>query len=181
MENCYAVDAVNRASEMALFWTDAVKIKELQHTEFTIEALIEAEDTRVRKQQWITITKRKRLWGKKVMIIGDFNDTRCKEEKWGGRDREEWTFRDFRDFIRRNNLVDIGFEGGPWTWRNSWDEELEIKERLDRGLCSPEWLEVFNNAKCTHVENWASDHSILLLDTCPANRMRKKRFFFDKR
>ena len=108
------------------------------------------------------------------MIIGDFNDIRCKEEKWGGRDREEWTFRDFREFIRRNNLVDIGFEGEPWTWRNSWDEKVEIKERLDRGLCSPEWLEVFNNAKCTHVENWASDHSILLLDTCPANRRRKK-------
>ncbi|XP_071914021.1 uncharacterized protein [Coffea arabica] len=83
--------------------------------------------------------------------------------------------------MRRNTLVDIGYEGLPWTWRNSWDEELEIKERLDRGLCTHEWLEVFANVKRTHVENWASDHSILLLDTCPANRRRKRRFYFDKR
>ncbi|XP_071902765.1 uncharacterized protein [Coffea arabica] len=196
MENRYVVDAVNKAGGMAFFWTNSVQVKEVQHTDFTIEILIEDGEARlnwwlvsiyascekqVRKKQWDIVTERKKAWGDKVIIIGDFNDIKCKEEKWGGRDRDEWTFTDFREFIRRNTLVDIGYEGLPWTWRNSWDEDFEIKERLDRGFCTPEWLEVFANAKCTHVENWASDHSILLLDTCPANRRRKRRFYFDKR
>lgn len=33
----------------------------------------------------------------------------------GGRIRAEGSFREFNRFIIENELVDIGFEGKPWT------------------------------------------------------------------
>ena len=89
--------------------------------------------------------------------------------------REERSFRDFRHFIELNRLVDIGFEGHPWTWSNHWDNEGEIRQRLDRVLGSMDWFQDFESAKCHHIETLASDHSMLLLDTNPGIERKKKR------
>ncbi|XP_071921866.1 uncharacterized protein [Coffea arabica] len=77
--------------------------------------------------------------------------------------------------------MDIGFEGKPWTWINNWNGNGEVKERLDRGLCSIEWSHCYDEAKCIHIESHASDHSMLVLDTQKVRKKWKKRFQFDKR
>ena len=82
------------------------------------------------------IQARKRLWGDRWLLAGDFNDIVANNDKWGGNRREEGSFKDFKDFINENQLMDVGFEGHPWTWRNNWEGDGEIKQRLDRGLCS---------------------------------------------
>ncbi|XP_071918836.1 uncharacterized protein [Coffea arabica] len=81
----------------------------------------------------------------------------------------------------QNNLVDIGFEGHPWTWSNHWDSEGEVRQRLDRCLGSFEWCQVFEKVNCQHIDTYASDHSILSLNTHPGKEKKKKRFYFDKR
>ena len=88
---------------------------------------------------------------------------------------------DFKEFIGTNELVDIGFKGNPWTWSNNWEEEVEVRQRLDRGLCSPAWYQTFEGATYDHLETYASDPSMLLFNTNPLADRRKKRFFFDKR
>ncbi|XP_071921713.1 uncharacterized protein [Coffea arabica] len=65
--------------------------------------------------------------GTRHMIVGDFNDILSNEEKWEGVVREERSFKDFKEFIDQNSLIDIGFEGQPWTWSNHWDNEGEIQ------------------------------------------------------
>ncbi|XP_027183762.1 uncharacterized protein LOC113782049 [Coffea eugenioides] len=84
--------------------------------------------------------------------MGDFNDICSNGEKWGGRERFEGSFRDFNNFIFRKELVDIGFVGVPWTWSNTWDEEGEVKERLDRCLGSVGWMQLYENVTCEHIE-----------------------------
>ena len=37
----------------------------------------------------------------------------------GGKNREDWSFRDFNEFIEENQLVDVVFEGSSWTWSNN--------------------------------------------------------------
>ncbi|XP_071916268.1 uncharacterized protein [Coffea arabica] len=93
------------------------------------------------------------------------NDILSNDEKWGGSRRPERSFQTFRDFVNNNKLIDIGFEGIPWTWSNNWEEEKKIKERLDRVLCSRHWRRENGKAKCLYIENDASDHAILLFDT----------------
>lgn len=77
--------------------------------------------------------------------------------------------------------MDIGYEGVPWTWISKWGSNNQIRERLDRGLCSLSWYQMMSNVKCSHVITEASDHAILLLDTFPVLPRSKKRFYFDKR
>ena len=76
-------------------------------------------------------------------------------------------FQDFNSLINNNELVDIGFEEIPWTWRNNWRNKEKVKERLDRIVGTKGWIEKIENAKCIHVETEALDHCILVLDTKP--------------
>ena len=70
------------------------------------------------------------------MIAEDMNYIINNDEKWSGIRRPKSSFRKFRSFISVNELIDIGFEGIPWTWCNNWEDEGEIKERLDRIMVS---------------------------------------------
>ncbi|XP_027171528.1 uncharacterized protein LOC113771107 [Coffea eugenioides] len=191
-----AVEAMNKAGGIALFWTKETHILEVYKTAFTIEAKIEDNDTQVvwwfvgvyascdpmiRKEQWRVLSNRKRLWGTRYMIIRDFNDILSNEEKWEGVVSEERRFRDFKDFMNQNSLIDIGFEGQPWTWSNHWDNEGEVRQRLGRCLCSFEWFQDFEKARCQHIDTFTSNHYMLLLDTAPGKERKKKRFYFDKR
>ncbi|XP_071920779.1 uncharacterized protein [Coffea arabica] len=138
-------------------------------------------EDRVRKHEWKTIEQKKREWGEKWAVKGDFNDICSNGEKWGGRERFDDSFSDFNNFISGNELVDIGFVGIPWTWSNTWDGEGEVKERLDRCLGSVGWMQLYENVTCEHIEKEASDHYLLMVDTNPQQRRGKRRFFFDQR
>ena len=48
------------------------------------------------------------------IIAGDLNNIESNEKKWGERDRPDSSFRDFKNFIKDNNLVDLGYEAMPW-------------------------------------------------------------------
>ena len=91
-----AVEAMNKAGGMALFWTKETHILEVYKTTFTIEAKIEDNDTQVvwwfvgvyascdpmiKKEQWRVLSNRKRLWGTRYMVARDFNDILSNEEK----------------------------------------------------------------------------------------------------
>ena len=78
-------------------------------------------------------------------------------------------------------MLDIGFIGQPWTWCNNWEQGGLIKQRLDRGLSTHSWSQVFEKVQCSHITSFASDHSILLFDTMMNHNRKKQRFYFDKR
>ncbi|XP_071925086.1 uncharacterized protein [Coffea arabica] len=135
----------------------------------------------VRKNQSDIITHRKQIWGDNWIIMGDMNDITSNTEKWGGNSRPDSSFRVFRNFINKNQLIDLGFEGVPWTWCNNWSPGSVVRERLDRILCNKRWMDLYEQAKCSHLFKEASDHCILLLDTQPEKRKWKKCFQFDRR
>lgn len=112
------------------------------------------------------------------MFIGDFNNVTSNDEKWCGRTRNNCSFNKFRGFISYNELIDITYEGLPWTWCSSWDKGGVIKERLNRALASVKRVLDYENAKLTHLENHASNHNMLLLDLDPKVKRTKRRFFF---
>ncbi|XP_071939977.1 uncharacterized protein [Coffea arabica] len=133
-----------RAGGLALFWKEGVVLLEVQGSDWYIAAKVVDNETndswwfvgvyastegRVRKHQWDFIEEKKREWGEKWAVMGDFNDICSNGEKWGGNERSEGSLRDFKGFISENELVDIGFVGVPWTWCNTWEGEGEVKER----------------------------------------------------
>ncbi|KAM2044901.1 hypothetical protein ACFX1T_009163 [Malus domestica] len=78
-----------------------------------------------------------------------------------GNYRSAASLRDFRDFVARDDLMDLGYEGYPFTWRNN-RESLPIQQRLDHGLATLGW---FPNTKIKHVILEGSDHALLFLST----------------
>ncbi|XP_071909569.1 uncharacterized protein [Coffea arabica] len=161
---------------MALLWKEEVTIKEILMSAFTIEAHVEDQEANI---DWWFIG----LYAScdNQVRAGDFNDIVSNDEKWSGNWRDERSFKDFKEFINGNQMIDIGFEGHPWTWCNNWDVEGEIKQRLDRGLCNYSWYQTFDQVKCRHMETYASDHSMIMIDTRPRPGKRNKRFYFEKR
>ena len=188
-DECVVVEFMNKSSGMIVMWNNEVKVLEVQTTAFTMKihimdidknvdwwliGIYVSTNNQVRKNQWQVVQRRKVLWGPRRMIAGDFNDITSNEEKWGGRKRKEGTFHDFRNFIEQNGLIDLGFEGNPWTWSNHWTQEGEIKQRLDRALGSNVWSQVFDRTLVRHIDNVGSDHSMMLIDSNPLTEKRKK-------
>ena len=67
-------------------------------------------------------------------------------------------------------------------WSNCWEGygDGEMKERLDKCLSNAEWMQKFDEASCTYVENEAPNLFILILDTNLDRQKRRMRFYFDQ-
>ncbi|CAL8990362.1 unnamed protein product [Prunus brigantina] len=73
------------------------------------------------------------------LLMGDFNDITDVTEKRGGLPRTERSLHDFSMFAVNSHLLDLGYVGHPFTWRNR-RQEGGIMERLDRGFGNDQWV-----------------------------------------
>lgn len=113
-------------------------------------------------------------------IIGDFNDIMTTEEKRGGKRRPRHLLEGFSEAVRDSGLVDLGYMGEKYTWERSRGTENWIQERLDRGLATKEWTELFPSAEVQVLEVSTSDHMPLYLHLNRRVYMPKpKRFKFE--
>lgn len=46
----------------------------------------------------------------------------------------------FQDLISKTKLIDASFPGPKFTWCNSWEDGMVVKERLDNALISESWM-----------------------------------------
>lgn len=61
-------------------------------------------------------------------------------------------------------LVDIGYNGQPFTWCNQRDEGARMWKRLDRALVNHKWLDKMPQTTINHLTSVGSDHCPLLLE-----------------
>lgn len=77
-------------------------------------------------------------------------------------------------------LQDLGFLGEQFTWEKFRGTDNWVKERLDRGLATQTWIDMFPDAVVKVIELSTSDHLPLFLDL---NRkvyvQKRKRFRFE--
>ncbi|XP_038974426.1 uncharacterized protein LOC120105762 [Phoenix dactylifera] len=104
--------------------------------------------------------------GYPMLVAGDFNCIVHPHEKMGGR---AFTYkreiREFQDFIMENGLIDLGFSGPKFTWRNNQQGQARVWERLDRVYATAGWIQCFPEHHVRHLPQIASDHSPLLVST----------------
>nr|XP_023920772.1 uncharacterized protein LOC112032239 [Quercus suber] len=74
---------------------------------------------------------------------------------------------EFRHTLLHCGLVDMGFSGYRFTWRNGWHGAAFVEERLDRAVATTEWREIFPRAKVSHLSVSYSDHDPIMLDMAP--------------
>ncbi|XP_074378628.1 uncharacterized protein LOC141720172 [Apium graveolens] len=113
-------------------------------------------------------------------IIVDFNDMMSGEEKRGGQRQPRALLDDFSETIMDCGLEDLGYTGDIYTWERARGMDRWIQERLDRGLATKEWCELFPAAEVQVLEMSSSDHMPLVLQLHKQVYIRKRcRFKFE--
>ncbi|KAH7846943.1 hypothetical protein Vadar_019991 [Vaccinium darrowii] len=196
MDCIQVVDPVGIAGGLAVLWKQDLNVRLIRRSSFFIEVVIINDVTgrewhlinlyansidRVRKEQWAELKRHRQQTVGDWVLWGDFNDLLWDDEKRGGRQREVWALRAFREFVTDMEAIDLGFSGYPVTWVNRRFGNGLIQERLDRVLVSPGWRMKYDKAQVKHLFAVGSDHAALLLDTDPPNYMGHRHFRFDSR
>jgi hypothetical protein len=99
------------------------------------------------------------------LCIGDFNHILDSSEKLGGRPYASSSNCPFRSFMNSADMVDLGFTGNLFTWCNNRQGRFLIKERLDRGIASSNWVHMFPEFSLLHIPAFSSDHCPILLNS----------------
>ncbi|CAL8115937.1 unnamed protein product [Prunus armeniaca] len=95
------------------------------------------------------------------LLIGDFNDIVCGDEKLGG--NLDVGGQHFIEWLDRNHLIDLGFSGSNFTWCNKRGEKDIIWKLLDRGLYNIDWRFLFSEAHLSHLPRVNSDHCPIMV------------------
>lgn len=85
-------------------------------------------------------------------------------EKQGRLPKHPRLMEEFRSTLVHCRLVDIGYQGNIFTWRNGRPGEAFVQERLDRACATVEWSELFPLAKVGHLHASYLDHDLILLN-----------------
>ena len=117
------------------------------------------------------------LW----LVIRDFNEIRCAEEKEGG---AAWPYHQmarFNDLINFCGLMKLDFVGPNFTWLYQRGDGFQIRECLDRALVSLDWSTLFPMVQLFHKSSSVSDHCPLFLNFFekPNRGGHKKGFRFE--
>lgn len=94
------------------------------------------------------------------LVLGDFNCVLHDEERSSKRGASS----SFQAWIRRNGLLDLGYEGAAYTWNYGVSRETRRSARLDRACCDDSWRRLFPSALVRHLTHSHSDHCPLLLE-----------------
>ena len=114
------------------------------------------------------------------LCIGDFNFVLDQSEKLGGRPITNSSHCSFKGFIDQLGLVDLRFVGNPFTWCNNRQGFATIKERLDKGLASLDWIHQHLEFSLTHLPASIYDHNPISLNTNTSSAYLPRPFKFEE-
>ena len=100
-------------------------------------------------------------------LMGDFNEVLSEDEKYRGNPICQRRVRAIKECMDDCNMMDLGFSGPKYTWKNKRESGNLIQCRLDRCWVNPGWKELYPEANVTHLARVDSDHCLLLLNLNP--------------
>ncbi|KAF9626561.1 hypothetical protein IFM89_035176, partial [Coptis chinensis] len=113
------------------------------------------------------------------LLMGDFNEITCPEEKCGGKPFNYPKVRFFLDMIDECELFDLGFVGSIYTWTNKQNGSHRIWERIDRMMANEAWRSTFSGCRVLHELATTSDHKFLILKLLQDRVMIRRPFRFE--
>ncbi|XP_031119046.1 uncharacterized protein LOC116022462 [Ipomoea triloba] len=111
------------------------------------------------------------------LACGDFNSVISTEEVSNTSCFNSSRCFDFRNWIFREGLIDMGFVGTKFTWMRGIDSSTFKGARLDRALSNANWKTRFPQAIVEHLPMINSDHSPLLVSCNPTPEVSGTRPF----
>ncbi|XVE72066.1 hypothetical protein DITRI_Ditri11bG0008900 [Diplodiscus trichospermus] len=196
IDACLTVDCIGRAGGLALLWTSEINLGIESFSRSHINAKVNSPDGNRRWRitgfygepdhskrhiSWYLMRQLARVNSLPWLIVGDFNELTANDEKCGGPLRNAKQMQDFREAIEDCSLLNIPITGPFFTWSRSYNNDV-VHERLDRGLVTASWLELFPHTCEHHLVSSLSDHCPLLFtvrEGVLTNVSHKKPFRFE--
>ncbi|GJV69504.1 RNA-directed DNA polymerase, eukaryota [Tanacetum coccineum] len=116
-------------------------------------------DFKEKQTLWDYLTHEIGKWNGEVVIMGDFNEVRCKSDRFGSMFNSHGA-NVFNSFIARAGLVEVPLSGCTFTWCHKSATKMS---KLDRFLVSKNLLIVCPNLNAVTLERYLSDHRPILL------------------
>ncbi|XP_031131792.1 uncharacterized protein LOC116033172 [Ipomoea triloba] len=172
------VEALGFSGGIWILWSNSVQIEVLHsHPQFVHMAITDqlgrfwnlsvvygSPTLHLRRRLWSSLKRTKLHVNHPWLIAGDFNaianDYECSSPSNPGNHKNA----DFRNWIFSEALLDLGFSGPNFTWRRGKEEGTFKGARLDRALCSLDWIDRMHDTKVTHLTAIGSDHSPILVE-----------------
>ncbi|KAK8332045.1 hypothetical protein V6Z12_A10G114500 [Gossypium hirsutum] len=121
-------------------------------------------DSRSRNESWNLLRQLSHDCSVPWVVLGDFSEITNSFEKKGGRLQSARQMKDFQMALEDYSLNDLGFVGRWFTWERGRVFATNIRERLDRGVATLSWVNLFPNYQVEHLSHSFSDHCPILLD-----------------
>ncbi|KAK9989615.1 hypothetical protein SO802_029854 [Lithocarpus litseifolius] len=171
-ENIFSTPRLNRGGGLVMFWRSSIDVSVVGSSTNYIDAIInrnkEGEwrftgfygepETHKRIESWEQLRRLERKFQLPWICAGDFNELTRADEKLGGNRRSHAQMQLFRDAIDECGFIDLGYSGSKFTWRKHFANGQSLWERLDRALCTNDWLQQFGATKVFHLKSSTSDH-----------------------
>jgi hypothetical protein len=133
------------------------------HSPWILSCVYGPPDRRDRLAFWDSFESIGSLFEASWLCIGDFYSVLDQSKKLGGKPVSSSSNYPFKSFIDLFGMIDLGFARNPYTWCNKRQGLLTIKERLDRGLVSPNWIHLHLDYSLLHLSALISDHNPISL------------------
>ncbi|XP_016172584.1 uncharacterized protein LOC107614975 [Arachis ipaensis] len=194
--NLFCLDPIGHAGGLMVAWKEETRVQIKAFESFLVHFAWEDSqnaktwevfavhlhtDETIREAQFGQLLQIMDTSGEHRLVVGDFNAIKAHHEKEGGRMKSASSIQKFNDFIKKAELVDMGYEGKKFTWSNRQFGGNFIQERLDRALVSTEWRAEYPNGFVSHLDGTGSDHCPLLLNSEKEERRSRRRFRFQER
>lgn len=114
-----------------------------------------------------------------LVYLSDRNCIWNINDKLGEQHIPNWKLKEAKNILEDCRLMDIGFEGPPFTWVKIISENNYVKERLDRGAANMNWLALFLDAIIENQCPYSSDHALISLNLTPRKSYLPRPFKFE--
>ncbi|XP_072073883.1 uncharacterized protein [Arachis hypogaea] len=183
-------EARHGAGGLAVLWDDSIDMSvnsmSLNHIDMVIQAKTAGQPWRVtgfygcpdsanKQKFWELLNTLGQAQSMPWMVFGDFNQVLEQKEKKGGLPVTFTQIRGFQEALQLNQLLDLGFVGHSFTWKNNQPSDFNVQERLDRVVATIDWQEAFSEAVVQHLQRYRSDHCPILVDVAETKVRRRKR------
>ncbi|GKB36686.1 RNA-directed DNA polymerase, eukaryota [Tanacetum coccineum] len=112
-----------------------------------------------KRSLWSYISSLISRWDGHCMVMGDFNEVRCMEDRLGSMYNAQGA-NEFNSFISNSGLVEIQLEGYSFTWSLQSAKKMS---KLDRFFVSDGLLSLFPHLSGICLDRHLSDHRPILL------------------
>ncbi|GJU39294.1 RNA-directed DNA polymerase, eukaryota [Tanacetum coccineum] len=130
-----------------------------KHIKMLLISVYAPQSASLKRSLWDYLTSIINRWNGECIVMGDFNEVRRKEDRWGSV-FNVYGARAFNQFIASAGLVEIHLEGYNFTWTHPSASKMS---KLDRFLVSDGFLSIFPHVSAVCLDRHLSDHRPILL------------------